>query len=228
MCTLTFSPHSNGFVVTQNRDESPLRGTPIFPFRNTELKSLYPKDPDGDGTWMLTNGEYVICVLNGGYELHERKLPYRHSRGLLPSIALQNEPVGLTLQDAQGLEPFSVFIFSAKEVTRYTWNATDLFVESFAPSENHIFQSAPLYSPAMQETRELWWDEWIADHPQLSADEILAFHRSGGDGAGETNICMYRPGVQTTSISQVQIETGKSASYYYFNVLDGSETTVHL
>ncbi|KAB2814211.1 NRDE family protein [Phaeocystidibacter luteus] len=228
MCTLTFLPSNTGFTVTQNRDESPLRGAPVFPFRVEEKNWLYPKDPDGDGTWMLTDGEYVICVLNGAYEPHERHIPYRHSRGLLPAIALEQIPVGLTKKDAEGLEPFSVFIFSKDEVTRYSWDASELWVERFDPSQPHIFQSAPLYSPPMQSMRALWFQEWLAEHADPTSEQILDFHFNGGDGANEINICMYRPGVQTTAITQVKVEDGKPTSYFFHSILSGKNITVQL
>ncbi len=223
MCTLTFLPKSDGFTVTQNRDESPLRGHPIFPFRDQKL--LYPKDPDGDGTWMLTDGEYVICVLNGGFEPHKRKLPYRHSRGLLPKIALSNPDVALAESDAQGLEPFSVFIFSSSSVRRITWNAKELIVESFDPKQPYIWQSAPLYSSSIQTTRSFWFEQWVLSYPSWRADDVLDFHIHGGEGISETNICMYRPGVQTTAITQVDI-SGINGTYYFQSILTEKNISV--
>ncbi|NVK29169.1 MAG: NRDE family protein [Flavobacteriia bacterium] len=228
MCTLTYLPSDSGIIVTQNRDESPLRGAPVFPFRPSDNHLVYPKDPDGDGTWMLTDGEYVICVLNGAYEPHERHEPYRHSRGLLPKIALKQNPVGLTRADAEGLEPFSLFIFSKEEVTRFSWDAKELWVEHFDPKLPHIFQSAPLYSSPMQSTRTMWFQEWLQEHPMPTAQQILDFHFHGGDGANEMNICMYRPGVQTTAITQVEIANGKPASYFFHSILTDENTTVQL
>lgn len=218
MCTLTYLPTANGYTVTQNRDESPHRGSPIFPNRKDNV--LFPKDPDGEGTWMATNGETVICVLNGGFVPHERKLPYKHSRGLLPLMLFAKKELELTLSEAQGLEPFSVFIFSKSAVLRYTWDASKLIRQEFSPNDNHIFQSAPLYSADVQDLREMWFDDWLQEHPSSSSLEILHFHQHAGDGDGETNICMYRPGVQTTAISQVEI-SGKNATFYLENILSG-------
>lgn len=224
MCTLTFIPSPEGITVTQNRDESPLRGAPIFPYRDTD-GYIYPKDPDGDGTWMLTDGRTVVCVLNGAYEPHDRKPPYRHSRGLLPKMVIQRDELDLHPQDAQGLEPFSVFIFNAKIVRRYSWDGNDLYREEFDASLPHIFQSAPLYSPSMQAICELWFEEWLTEHPDIS--EILDFHLYGGDDSSETNICMYRPGVQTTAITQVDLRSPKS-TFYFKSILTDEEVTESL
>lgn len=218
MCTLTFLPTNNGFIVTQNRDESPLRGKPIFPYKSDSPEAYFPKDPDGDGTWMAADAHTVVCVLNGGYEPHERQLPYKHSRGLLPLLILNRENHELTLNDAEGLEPFSVFIFNLEFVRRYTWDAEHLYVEHFSPTEQHIFQSAPLYSPAMQSLRSGWFFDWSLLHPSPSANDILDFHLNGGEGNGETDICMYRPGVQSTAITQV-VHSSHSTTYSYRNLL---------
>lgn len=226
MCSLTYLPNPKGFIVTQNRDESPLRGTPVFPFRNEEGYT-FPKDPDGDGSWMMTDGKTVVCVLNGGFEPHERVPPYRHSRGLLPKVILDRDDQSLTPEDAQGLEPFSVFIFSSDRVSRYTWDAEMLYHESFSPSLPHIFQSAPLYSPAMQSMRTLWFEAWLEEN-ESRPEPILDFHFNGGDGSGETNICMYRPGVQTTAITQVVVSTTEQCRYYYHSILSGDELTVDI
>lgn len=228
MCTLTYLPNPEGFIVTQNRDESPLRGAPVFPFRD-ENGFTFPKDPEGEGSWMMTDGRTVVCVLNGGYEPHERNPPYRHSRGLLPKVILNRPTHELGTEDARGLEPFSVFVFSSKDVRRYTWDGMTLYKESFRSDQPLIFQSAPLYSPAIQSMRSLWFDEWREENTTPSGEDILQFHFKGGDGVGETNICMYRPGVQTTAITQVRISSAPSTSFYYFHsITNGEELTVHL
>ncbi|TNE28859.1 MAG: hypothetical protein EP346_07655 [Bacteroidetes bacterium] len=222
MCTLTYLPTNNGFIVTQNRDESPLRGKPIFPYKSESPLAHYPKDPDGDGTWMAATKDTVVCVLNGAYEPHERHLPYKHSRGLLPLLILNRPNHELKLSDAEELEPFSVFIFNSKYVRRYTWDAEDLYLEEFSPSDRHIFQSAPLYSPAMQSLRSDWFFNWSIIHPTPHPKDILEFHLLGGEGNGETDICMYRPGVQTTAITQV-VCTPLSTTYSYRNLLSDEE-----
>ncbi len=225
MCTLTFLPKDKGYIVTQNRDESPKRGRPDFPFRSGNL--VYPRDPDGDGTWMLTDGEYVICVLNGAYVPYDRNPPYRHSRGLLPKIALENKPVGLTAEDAAGLEPFSVFLFHHSIIKRFSWDGSELYTEEFETNRTHIWQSAPLYTQSMQSTRKMWFEDWLDNNPTPGQNSVLDFHLNGGEGVGETNICMYRPGVQTTAITQVSISPSQSR-FYYQSILSGEKIAADL
>ena len=42
MCTITYIPTESGYIVTQNRDESPLREKAVFPVKET-INSPSPK-----------------------------------------------------------------------------------------------------------------------------------------------------------------------------------------
>lgn len=203
MCTLTYFPKELGFTVTQNRDESPSRETAVYP-HSRGGDWTYPLDPEGGGTWLTAKETRVLCVLNGGFVPHQRKLPYKHSRGLLPLLAQEN-PVGEALKasDAKGLEPFTLVEFAPGIVKRYTWDGRHLHRQSFDANQPQIFQSAPLYTEAAQAMRKMWFENFLLEHPSPNAEELLDFHLNGGDEAPELNICMYRPGVQTTSITQV-------------------------
>ena len=84
MCVLTYIPTENqGFILTSNRDEAVSR-TLALPPKKYQLGGQYvffPKDPQGDGTWIGSCGNYTLCLLNGGIEKHVPKPPYRKSRG---------------------------------------------------------------------------------------------------------------------------------------------------
>ena len=85
MCTVTYIPTKNGFCFTSNRDEKASRET-IQPtiYINNRKELIFPKDKVAVGTWIATNGSNKItCLLNGAFEGHEKKGPYRKSRGLI-------------------------------------------------------------------------------------------------------------------------------------------------
>lgn len=227
MCTLTYLPTSDGFIITQNRDESPLRAAPEFPCRESigDEEVVYPRDPEGGGTWVACMGNRVVSILNGAYEPHERYPPYRQSRGRVPLDLLgMGEFSNMKNYDCQGLEPFSLFDYGHGEVIRFSWDGSRLHREDFDPALPHIWQSAPLYDPAMQNVRALWFEEWLQEHQDYTAKQILDWHRNGGEGVGEMNICMFRPGVQTTAITQVIV--GKKPEFTYSSILSGEHLTV--
>ncbi len=94
MCTVTYLPIGNDqFILTSNRDESPMRKT-IAPKKYDEqgIALVYPKDELAGGTWIgLSEKNRLVCLLNGGFEIHERKGPYAMSRGLIVRKILSAE-----------------------------------------------------------------------------------------------------------------------------------------
>ncbi len=87
MCTITYIPKDNGYIVTQNRDESPLREKAIFPVKAiaNDIPIVYPKDPEGSGSWFVTakNG-ITLCIMNAVYHPDKTSADFKHSRGLVP------------------------------------------------------------------------------------------------------------------------------------------------
>jgi hypothetical protein len=65
MCTVSFVPTQNGFILMSNRDEKTYRIT-IAPkvYVNHDVKLLYPKDEIAGGTWIVAKerGIYVIFL----------------------------------------------------------------------------------------------------------------------------------------------------------------------
>ena len=83
MCTVSFLPLENGFILTSNRDERALRKKAIFPsYQESKAGTvIFPQDGEAGGTWFATADTRMICLLNGAFKSHEKQPPYRHSRG---------------------------------------------------------------------------------------------------------------------------------------------------
>ena len=56
MCTLTFVPTTDGYLVAMNRDELRIRPVARAPRIHTRngVEALYPTEPSG-GTWIASN-----------------------------------------------------------------------------------------------------------------------------------------------------------------------------
>jgi len=83
MCTVSFIPLQNGFLLTSNRDEKSYRPT-ISPqvYTENEMKLLYPKDEKAGGTWIVARNDGTsIILLNGAFINHIKLTNYRKSRG---------------------------------------------------------------------------------------------------------------------------------------------------
>lgn len=89
MCTLTFVPKEDGYLVGMNRDELFTRPVAFPPrvFERSGIEIVYPREPCG-GTWIACNSQGNLLALlnwngNESRDLGEK----RRTRGLtIPSL----------------------------------------------------------------------------------------------------------------------------------------------
>lgn len=209
MCTVTIVPlENNGFVLTSNRDEAPERVSLPPDFYTIDgTKLLFPKDKKG-GTWIgVSENKRAICVLNGGFEKHNRKVSYRMSRGLVAKDFMVSKNVSGTVEtyNLYDIEPFTMIIVD--------WNASLKFYELVwdgktkhfkqLPLEPRIWSSSTLYDEKMNQERLLWFTVFKTDNA-LKADSLLKFHKMAGNGNTDYGVVMDRGFVKTTSITQIE------------------------
>lgn len=216
MCTVTFLPlRDNGFIMTSNRDESPKRGNAIFPsFRKVDNKHLlFPQDPDAGGTWMATtdNGT-TVCLLNGAFQPHEHKPPYRMSRGLVVLEAVEcikpNEFVRNF--DFEDIEPFTlVMLYHDPELKllEFRWDGKNGHSIVKDPAYPHIWASAQLYNKQLQETKNSEFEKWVEAQKRFKIDPIRSFHK-------EPFNILTHPKVKTVSTTTVASDEQKVSMVY--------------
>lgn len=230
MCTVTYLPYREGFVLTHNRDEAPARSTPhIKRGRAGAQTLLFPQDSKAGGTWIATarNGR-TACLLNGAFLKHKHQPPYRRSRGLilLDFFADPDPDAFLHNCDLDGIEPFTLLFFAPGRVVEFRWDGAQRHLLELDPAGAHFWCSATLYPPDMQEKREAVFRRWLAEgRPQstrrLPAD-ILYLHRTGSVGDPENDYVMDRSGrVQTVSITQI-VQSDKGARMRYDTISEAS------
>lgn len=220
MCTLTFIPKSNaGFIITSNRDEAPGRATidpEIYSYEGTKL--LFPKDQLAGGTWIgLSDKNRFISLLNGGFTAHKRQDSYRMSRGIIVTDLLIAENVLTAIKSYNflGVEPFTLVIVDwAKKlrIFQLVWDgeAHHLSEKPLAPQ---IWSSSLLYSESMKKKREQWFSGFLFEHLNPSAEQLLKFHKTAGEGNPETDLIMDRVFVKTKSVTQIILQD--SVTMYY-------------
>ena len=209
MCTVTFIPRSfSEFILTSNRDESPIRLTiPPTIYNVDEVALLFPKDKVAGGTWFgVSEQQRLICLLNGGFNAHKRAENYRMSRGLIVTnlLASVNAVAEIEAYDFMGIEPFTIIMVDwKKELQLYelVWDGHSKHL-SEKPLTPHIWSSSLLYSEEMKKKREAWFSDFIFNNLHPSETEILEFHKLAGEGSLETNLVMDRGFVKTKSITQ--------------------------
>jgi uncharacterized protein with NRDE domain len=220
MCTATYIPfHSPGFVLTHSRDEQAARpsSTPPQAFRIGEQLVTFPRDPQGQGTWIATNAQRAVCLLNGAFVPHTHKGGYRHSRGLVPIHYFEFASVDefYTHYEFNGIEPFTLLCAEVGRLTELRWNGERLYTHeknAFCP---YIWSSVTLYSAVVTEKRESWFREWIAQNSSPSVEAIRHFHKSAGDGDSRNSVRMNRNDeLLTLSLTSLLLDGTKAEVLY--------------
>lgn len=229
MCTLTYLPIAdNQFILTSNRDETPLRKT-IPPKKHVEdgVTLTYPKDEIAGGTWIgVSSKNRVVCLLNGGFVNHKRKLPYKMSRGIIvKNILIADNAIAFINEfDFTNIEPFTLILidWDVKLVTyELVWDGVKKHFKPLA-QEPKIWSSSPLYTPEMKEEREMWFTNWLENNKKDSLKNILEFHKNNSLGTKETSPKMKRKFVETVSITSIKKEENVEISYIDFNTKNHS------
>ena len=234
MCTVTYLPYQQGFILTHNRDEAPTRSPHAITVAESGSDQLiFPKDTKAGGTWIATSRQgKTACLLNGAFVKHHHAPPYRRSRGLIlldfytwesPADFFQN-------YDFEGIEPFTFLYFHTDQLTELRWDGQQRFVRALDPATAHFWCSATLYPPAIQIEREKIFLEWLKTHPsgQQNPTNILQLHHEGSVGDPENDYIMNRAErVRTVSITQITRQN-VGATMYYEDLLTAVTDTRHL
>ncbi len=222
MCTVTFIPSGNSFYFTSSRDEQAGRLQADFPeIREINGKKImYPRDPQGGGSWIAVSetGNTAI-LLNGAMRGHIPRPPYRKSRGLilLDLVADDSPADAFEKMRFEGIEPFTVILFDDQKLYCGKWDGMMKWIEPLAVTQPYIWSSVTLYDPEAIRRRESWFKKWIQETPYPGSLDIFHFHQKGGDGDPFNDILMNRQDLLfTNSISSVRL----SADAAHFRYLD--------
>jgi uncharacterized protein with NRDE domain len=205
MCTLTYVPQRLGSIITANRDETPARNSAGLTEHGNQAGQdfLIAKEPLRGGTNLAIGKEMVTVLLNGAFEYHESKISYRKSRGIVVLDSLNLSSLSeFSQNDFEGVEPFTLLRFG-RVIEELRWDERSLHLRQREKSKPFLVASAKLYSRAVREKRQQWFDQVLQNHP-VDALKLLNFHLEGGDGDLENDMVMNRDGlVRTVSVTQV-------------------------
>lgn len=210
MCTVTYLPiGKSDFILTSNRDEQPSRKT-IAPKEYVEhgVKLTYPKDELAGGTWIgLSDKNRLVCLLNGGFELHERQTSYKMSRGIVVKNILKSDDVekDILTFDFKGIEPFTIVLIDWNTVLKVYELVWDGKQQHFSRLKNEpkIWSSSTLYTKEEKELRKIWFANWLQRNDEYTQGEILKFHHNSDIGTPENSLKMKRSYVETVSVTSV-------------------------
>ncbi|HLF50818.1 NRDE family protein [Flavobacterium sp.] len=215
MCTVSFVCSNDKIIITSNRDEKVIRPSAIEP-RNYSINNkniIFPKDPKAGGTWYAVdeNGT-VLVLLNGASEKHKVILPYRKSRGLivLDLIGSLNPLEHWQEFDLDNIEPFTLVLFQNQKLYQLRWDGEEKETTNLDISQNFVWSSSTLYPKEVRETRSQWFYSFLETKSEITADEMLNFHRYTEDKNTENGLVINRNNeMKTLSITQSVIENNK-------------------
>jgi hypothetical protein len=229
MCTVTFIPGGNHFFFTSSRDERTGRPIALFPeiYEINGCRVLFPKDPQGGGSWIAVNENgHAGVLLNGAINIHEADISYRKSRGLvlLDLISSPSPADTFEVSNFRGIEPFTVILFENKNLYSGKWDGQMKWLESLSSNKPHIWSSVTLYDPVAIRKREDWFHAWLSESAYPGSLDIIHFHQKGGDGDPFNDIMMNRDHkLFTNSISSIRLSP-EIASFRYLDLRSGETT----
>jgi len=220
MCTVTYIPTGkNKFIFTSNRDEAPKRSATGIVEKEIDGKALlYPQDALANGTWIsISNKNQLVCILNGAFVRHERKLPYRLSRGImaLDFFSYSTAEDFFEKFDFKGIESFTMIIFDDGKLYEFRWDEKRKHIFPLDISEKYIWSSCTLYTEEWQAKRRTWFEDWKKKNQTITQTAVLDFHKNGGEGHPNFDIVMrWKDIVRTTSITSISKDEKEMSMRY--------------
>jgi hypothetical protein len=233
MCTLTYIPIARDHrMITSNRDESRLRKAALAPeiYKVNGKKLLYPKDPVGGGSWIVTSDNgLTACLLNGAYQPHTPKTAYRKSRGLIVVEMFEFEDMFQFSKniDLTDIEPFTLVMIDKENILELKWTGSRKNLRFYNPSLPLLWASEQLYSHSTILKRKKGFKN-LLEKGILSKKDIILFHEIARYDDKENEMKLERENlVATISITSLEIY-GNSLEMYYKDLLMNKETSVKL
>jgi len=229
MCTVTYLPLGNdNFILTSNRDETPLRNTiPPQEYIEKGVALTYPKDELAGGTWIgLSAEKRLVCLLNGGFEIHQRKGFYKMSRGIMVKniLSAADSLAFINAFNFIDIEPFTLVLVvweTQLEAFELVWDGAKKHFNKL-PQEPRIWSSSTLYTQEMKQVRKEWFAEFLKENTEFTQEEIVKFHKIETLGTPETSLKMKRSFVETVSITSI-IKTASAIKMKYIDFVSRSK-----
>ena len=233
MCTVSFLPLENGFILTSNRDEQKSRQANFPKTYHSKSGTVYfPQDPKSGGTWIASSSTKMICLLNGAFKKHKHNPPYKHSRGkvVLDAFDYPSFTDFRATYDFSNIEPHTLIMIDFEndiDVVEVKWDGNEKHISVKNNTETHIWSSVTLYPDEIIEQRESWFDNWITKN-EFTVSAIKSFHKTGGTGDIKNDLLMQRTDeLKTISVTSFKHQNKKTIMIYE-DLLQESVTEIKL
>jgi len=219
MCSVSFLPQKDGFVLAMNRDESLSRVSALPPdvLSCDGVSMLYPRELSG-GTWIGVNSAGMAFSLINWYSQPEDAHGNPISRGevvraLLSARSAKEAASLLKELPLMRMNPFRLMVVSLSEHSLVEWHSGGGTFEPFAlPWRRHHWFSSSLDEAKATQVRRRTSARILGNSCELPL--LRKLHRSHAPKAGPFSLCMHRTDACTVSYTEIIVH-GSLASIYY-------------
>jgi hypothetical protein len=221
MCTLTFIPKPQGYLLGMNRDERLTREVALAPatVSVSKLVAIYPRE-SGGGTWIGSNSSGITFALlnqNPGLSSHGQErsrgeiIPALLGSSLFPQAMRHFQHI-----DLNGMMPFVlVGIFPTEQiVSQCRWDGRDLEFIRIGWEIRHWFSSGVSDEMARMIRGSICYEAWRR-REAASAEWLRGLHASHAPVRGSFSICVHRPDAATVSYTEVAFTSGELVMRYH-------------
>jgi len=232
MCTLSWKPLEDGYVLFFNRDESRSRVIAQGPALRQEngVGFLAPTDGARGGTWLLVNAHGIsVALLNNYAATSPTIVANASSRGFLPLNCSDCTSVleaidRIAEMPLNDYPPFHLVVAAANEAVMLTWDGSAC-TSAVLSGSGEMLTTSMFKSKLVAQVRDEIFTSVVGDITDAKPETLKAFHWfEGPDGA--TSIKMSRPDACTHSISEITVSLGNETANFQYAPqagIDGDE-----
>jgi hypothetical protein len=225
VCTLSFIPRKNGYVLGMNRDEKTdrIEALPPKSFWQGERFVIGPSEPKG-GTWITINNKGTTFALINWYSAASTDAGKRISRGLVVRTVCgsnSGELVTSVLKQLtlRRINPFRLIgIFPAKKkIIEWRWNRKRL-VQKGHNWRAQQWASSGFDELTAQKFRRRLFEKALLQKSSGSMAWLRQLHRSHLPSRGPFSICMHREDAETVSYTEIIVSGGLATMRYHSGI----------
>ncbi|PYV71443.1 MAG: hypothetical protein DMG97_16185 [Acidobacteria bacterium] len=233
MCTVTFIPRREGYLLAMNRDERITRGqaTPPTVLEIRSVQVLYPRDVQG-GTWIAASSRGIAFALLNWNDARVVQ-PKNYSRGcVIPALigcsSVRNADATLNRFDFQGILPFKLIGFfpSEKQIAEWRWDQDSLIRESFA-WDSRQWCSSSLSDAQATVRRGLAYTRAQDEDDVNSVVWLRRLHACHDQENPPFSTCVHRSDVETVSYTELNCTPHRVQCHYIVRSPCGGEAGLH-
>lgn len=223
MCTLSWKPLEDGYVLFFNRDESRNRVTAQGPTlrQKNGVDFLAPTDGARGGTWLLVNA-HGICIglLNNYAATSPAVVVNASSRGFLPlncsdCVSVIEAIDRIAEMPLNDYPPFHLVVAAANEAVMLTWDGSAC-TSAVLGSSGEMLTTSMFKPKLVAQVRDEIFTSVVGDITDAKPETLKAFHWFEGPDSA-TSIKMSRPDACTHSISEITVSLDKETAYFQYS-----------